>query len=252
MSAGLALGSGIFHGMVPVILNDRGSAGYLRSTGKDTTGSKTGDVNPSESATQVGSKSNAAESLYSSTRTSSGVPSESSTSSVRASAAGEFSPRTSISRASSIRTNGTTTSTPSTTKWSQSRPLISELPQSEPGSIAAARDLVKFVGVDRANDVSVCLRTLSPFLQKVEAGETGRGRYLRERDLHGEAQKQIFHFVKLYATRKMQTKVLTRKPGKSKKEVGRKLDLLEVQVSCDWWAVGWPLVGRSLGERGMF
>ncbi len=129
----------------------------------------------------------------------------------------------------SVRTNSTALPS-SAVMRTQAHALFGELAVSEPGSMAAAVDLVNYVGAERASDVSVCLRTLAPFLPRVDAGENGRGRHLMESDLRVLAQKHIFRVIKLYATKKMKSKGLSRRQGKSKEEVAKKLDLLEVQV----------------------
>jgi hypothetical protein len=71
---------------------------------------------------------------------------------------------------------------------------------------------------------------LSPFLEPVDAGDMGRGRILSEDDLTADAQVEVYRVIRLYAMNKLLYKGMAKKHGRSKADVGKKLDLLECQV----------------------
>jgi hypothetical protein len=113
--------------------------------------------------------------------------------------------------------------------------LPSPLEASVPVNIDSALALINFVGsereAERATDVVGCLGRLGPFLKKVEMGETGRGRHLTELHLRGDAQIKAYRIITAYTLKKVSRKGKGLKNAKSKADVGKKLDVLEAQVS---------------------
>jgi hypothetical protein len=107
---------------------------------------------------------------------------------------------------------------------------LSSATDPEKQSLPAVLDFLKFVGSHRGADVSLSLRMLSPFLEHVDAGDMGRGRILSEGDLTEDAQVEVYRVIRIYAMSKLRHKGIAKKRGRSKAEVGKKLDLLECQV----------------------